>query len=399
MVTIDELEKQVNEVLNGKSAEDLSKVITQLQNLADTQEKPVRTRALNLLGKIATQSGSSMVKFDRELDEIIQKAEYAFYSAKFDVAVKYYEQALKIRPDYQGAKENLRAAKKYIKSGRIPVELLPIEIANLYHQAQFAIKNERYFEALDLIENALGIAQKLEIYSFWREGIEFEATAKQYVSALQELESLKKLASEDLQEAYDFLSRFPERFSIFKRQDYVEKVKDDYFAWKRLQDFTANMQLRFGEISSESIIKEANQAEYLRQQYSKNQRIAEAIEQVKDFLARTQKLEGIIQTAKTHMSAAKYNDALLSLDAVKELSPLTIKEVENLKRIAQTNLAGQQKYYELMGRGHKHLEVEDFETAMAAFLEANELIHGSRSVLLPDVDAPKYLIKEGGANG
>lgn len=80
------------------------------------------------------------------------------------------------------------------------------------------------------------------------------------------------------------------------------------------------------------------------------------------------------------METAQFEKAIDILQGVKSTFAYQSEDLEILQQIAETSLALQKKYYELMGRGRHFLDVEDFQSALIAFGEADNLVRNSLSI-------------------
>jgi hypothetical protein len=395
---IDEIEKKVDEVLHNKTANNTLEVVGELQVLANDQDENIRIRAVELLSTLATKSNISESELD--LSRIMEDAYQAHKENRLEEAVKYYEQALKIDSSYLRAKENLQRVKSQLKLKNISSESLPAEAAIAYSKAQSNARVGRYKEALKLIKKAHALVEITELGT-WKDGIEFHKHIEQQIIIEEEFEKVVKAAeTQDLRIAFDLLRKYEEEFSSSEiyssnRKNYIEKVKEGYEKWESINRGLLILQESPIEVSSYIGYGVMRESEELHQQFPYNSQLKTLLENVRAVVANFQKFTDLVGYAKTEMGAASYKKALAILEDAKLVMPIKTDQIQGLIRIAQTNLAKQEKYDELMRSGTKHFDAEDYETAMAAFQEAENLIYRNSLPELPNTEEPQNLLEEG----
>jgi hypothetical protein len=383
-------------------AEDLQKDIARLaQKLEWVKNNKIQERE-RLENEKAREEASQ-----KALREKIVQAEDLLERNEFQPAKNIASEILADDPNHIDAREiwELALAQQQYDNKQIDDAIQTLENINLDQIVSVKIRN--LVNKLDKqILADVGLGQKLkEARSAYEEGDlpSAERNAREVLDAnpenvdarvIQDLVFARRQYDDGWVDfALKTLQRIPSNVTtdVWVR-DLINQVRS-HEDLKELRDFISDARLRFGEISSENIIRRMSKAESLRQQYSENQQISELIADMQTLLSQAQEFESFIQSAKARMSVANYIDALQFLDSAKKSLPASTKVIETLYRIALTNLAKQGKYYELLERGRKLMDAEDYEAAMATFQEAGELIltRGTSAVALPNPISQKSL--------
>jgi tetratricopeptide (TPR) repeat protein len=117
-----------------------------------------------------------------DAEELMEQAEKAFYSGRYQDAIRYYDQVLRLEPDWERAKEHRAQADEYMTKGHIPETMLPAEVASLYGKAQSAARVMRLKDAMTLYQSAMDILRENGI-TRWNEGFQFEKNLQSAIDA------------------------------------------------------------------------------------------------------------------------------------------------------------------------------------------------------------------------
>ncbi len=117
-----------------------------------------------------------------EADLAMTEAEKLFYGGHYAEAIKLYDQALQIEPDWDRARQHRSESENYLRTGYIPSVALPAEAATAFGKAQSAARLGRYQEAMSLLNKAQSTLREMGIQR-WQEGQEFEQKLQQNIDA------------------------------------------------------------------------------------------------------------------------------------------------------------------------------------------------------------------------
>jgi len=115
-------------------------------------------------------------------EQMVEEAERLFYGGRYADAIKLYDQALKIEPGWERARQHRGESENYLRTGYIPSVALPAEAASAFGKAQSAARLGRYVDAMALLEKAQATLREMGIQR-WQEGQEFEQKLQQYIDA------------------------------------------------------------------------------------------------------------------------------------------------------------------------------------------------------------------------
>ena len=115
-------------------------------------------------------------------EQMVEEAEKLFYGGRYADAIKLYDQALKIEPDWERARQHRGESENYLRTGYIPSVALPAEAASAFGKAQSAARLGRYQDAMTLLKKAQATLREMGIQR-WQEGQEFEQKLQQNIDA------------------------------------------------------------------------------------------------------------------------------------------------------------------------------------------------------------------------
>jgi tetratricopeptide (TPR) repeat protein len=110
---------------------------------------------------------------DPRAEKIMNDGESAFYAGRYREAIDLYNQALKIEPTWERARQHRDQAQEYVNTGHIPMDALPPEAAIAFGKAQSAANLMNLKRARELLDEVKGILADHKITRFV-EGQEFE---------------------------------------------------------------------------------------------------------------------------------------------------------------------------------------------------------------------------------
>jgi tetratricopeptide (TPR) repeat protein len=106
-------------------------------------------------------------------DEWMNKGESAFYAGRYQEAVEYYENVLKLVSTKERARHHRDQALEYLRTGHIPKEALPSDVAILFGKAQSAARVMNLARAREILDDAWQSLRDKDINK-WDEGQKFE---------------------------------------------------------------------------------------------------------------------------------------------------------------------------------------------------------------------------------
>ncbi len=119
---------------------------------------------------------------DPKAEQAMTEAEKLFYGGHYSEAIKLYDQALQIEPDWDRARQHRSESENYLRTGYIPSVALPAEAATAFGKAQSAARLGRYQDAMTLLNKAQSTLREIGIQR-WQEGQEFEQKLQQNIDA------------------------------------------------------------------------------------------------------------------------------------------------------------------------------------------------------------------------
>lgn len=117
-----------------------------------------------------------------QAEQAMTEAEKLFYGGRYAEAIKLYDQALQIEPDWDRARQHRSESENYLRTGYIPSVALPAEAATAFGKAQSAARLGRYQDAMLLLNRAQNSLREVGIQR-WQEGQEFEQKLQQNIDA------------------------------------------------------------------------------------------------------------------------------------------------------------------------------------------------------------------------
>jgi len=132
----------------------------------DDQEKP---------GSAGSGEGQATAEsiHDSRAEEWMNKAESAFYAGRYNEAIGFYNEVLKIERTWDRARQHKEQAQGYLDTGHIPTNMLPPEAAVKFGKAQSAFNLINLKRARELYDDVKEILAKNLIIHFV-EGDQFE---------------------------------------------------------------------------------------------------------------------------------------------------------------------------------------------------------------------------------
>ena len=112
----------------------------------------------------------------------MEEAEKLFYSGRYVEAIKLFDRALQIEPNWDRARQHRAESENYLRTGYIPPVALPPEAASAFGKAQSAARVGRYSDALNMLGKAQSVMRDLGIHR-WQEGLEFEQKLQENIDA------------------------------------------------------------------------------------------------------------------------------------------------------------------------------------------------------------------------
>jgi tetratricopeptide (TPR) repeat protein len=374
-LSIDELEKIADVLLQYDAPDDLSQVVSQLSAILSSEtDTGIRMRAAEALSKLAGR-GFSAPRHSPEALSVMEKADAAFYSGNFKEAIWLYKEVLTIEPEYERAIENLEQANNYLVSGNFPQSLLPIEAAIAYGKARSYFHAQQYPDALKHMKIALETVRNSDLPEWW-EGEQFLEQIKMGVSANNKFKNIVSLVEKgEWSLASQKINEFEKEFEVRpEKKEYFIHFHNDLVDLRSLKNFI-NVQ-KHAPGDEHNLQHFDNIINTLRQKYPSNPEIGQIFAAFQEAKLKQQEYFQLIQSAKLAIESANFKSALEIIGTIRESFRVSSRDVDELAQIAQTGLSLQKKYYELMGRGHHFMDIEDFESAMDAFNEAYMMIAG-----------------------
>lgn len=160
-----------------------------------------------------------------EAELLMTEAEKLFYGGHYAEAIKLYDQALQIEPDWDRARQHRSESENYLRTGYIPSVALPAEAATAFGKAQSAARLGRYQEAMTLLTKAQSTLREMGIQR-WQEGQEFEQKLQQNIDAeIVFDEGIKLFAQGQYEEGIDRVETAARATGLPRYNDRVQAMR------------------------------------------------------------------------------------------------------------------------------------------------------------------------------
>lgn len=384
---IDLLEKEARNVLSSNLYGQMINIERKLKEIVDCDPDPdARERAADLLRELTERSPQGFVH-SKEATELIKRADEAFYSARFLEAIEYYQQVLRIEPQWDRALYNLKQAREYLETGRLPEALLPPFAAREYGMAKSAFTRNEFMLALEHGQRAVEQAYESGIVR-WNEGEDFLAKVRNALAVEKAFSEFRILIDRGYwKEANEWLNdhqTFWEDTSPTQRR-FLEQFRADYDTLRRLNERVKKIGQDLENTSAGELEEIQSRLEDIVHRYPSNEAVIALSEDLSQLHNRRKLFEDLLQKAETEKRSRHFGNASELLKQAQETLSYPSAKLQNDILQVHTLLTLQQKYYELMGRGRHACDVEDYTAAIEAFTQAEELIR-SYPDLVPEVE-------------
>ncbi len=162
---------------------------------------------------------------DPKAEQAMTEAEKLFYGGHYAEAIKLYDQALQIEPDWDRARQHRSESENYLRTGYIPSVALPAEAATAFGKAQSAARLGRYQDAMNLLNKAQSTLREIGIQR-WQEGQEFEQKLQQNIDAeIVYEEGLKLFAQGQFDEGIDRVEMAARATALPRYNDRVQSLR------------------------------------------------------------------------------------------------------------------------------------------------------------------------------
>ncbi len=162
---------------------------------------------------------------DPKAEQAMTEAEKLFYSGHYAEAIKLYDQALQVEPDWDRARQHRSESENYLRTGYIPSVALPAEAATAFGKAQSAARLGRYQDAMTLLNKAQATLREIGIQR-WQEGQEFEQKLQQNIDAeIVYEEGLKLFAQGQFDEGIDRVEMAARATALPRYNDRVQSLR------------------------------------------------------------------------------------------------------------------------------------------------------------------------------
>lgn len=162
---------------------------------------------------------------DPKAEQSMTEAEKLFYGGHYAEAIKLYDQALQIEPDWDRARQHRSESESYLRTGYIPSVALPAEAATAFGKAQSAARLGRYQDAMTLLNKAQATLREIGIQR-WQEGQEFEQKLQQNIDAeIVYEEGLKLFAQGQFDEGIDRVEMAARATALPRYNDRVQSLR------------------------------------------------------------------------------------------------------------------------------------------------------------------------------
>jgi tetratricopeptide (TPR) repeat protein len=317
MSEIDDLENRVNLVLMNQSptVDELKETIGILSNYLSTNsldlddEDRIRKLANDAKKKLmqteasvdgtndsyfdSSEDGLPSAKHNEIAEEIMRRADEAFYEGRYSDAFELYNEVLDIEPDWERAKLLRKDSYEYLSTGRIPKVALPAEVARFFGQAQSAIVMGRYKDASDYLIKARA---KLHSYgiSRWEEGLEFEGKLQQLKDANNVyIQGWEKFKEGEIDEAIDKIQM---AFQATNLPRYNDRLIDLVELRKKIRDISDVLYRTSAGI--DEITHAKSQLERLMSEYGEDNPIFVSLNSKCNYLLESKMPSELIQIKK-----------------------------------------------------------------------------------------------------
>jgi tetratricopeptide (TPR) repeat protein len=160
-----------------------------------------------------------------QAEQAMTEAEKLFYGGHYSEAIKLYDQALQIEPDWDRARQHRSESENYLRTGYIPSVALPAEAATAFGKAQSAARLGRYQDAMALLNKAQTTLREIGIQR-WQEGQEFEQKLQQNIDAeIVYEEGLKLFAQGQFDEGIDRVEMAARATALPRYNDRVQSLR------------------------------------------------------------------------------------------------------------------------------------------------------------------------------
>ena len=162
---------------------------------------------------------------DEKAEQAMTEAEKLFYGGHYAEAIKLYDQALQIEPDWDRARQHRSESENYLRTGYIPSVALPAEAATAFGKAQSAARLGRYQDAMTLLNKAQSTLREIGIQR-WQEGQEFEQKLQQNIDAeIVYEEGIKLFAQGQFDEGIDRVEMAARATGLPRYNDRVQSLR------------------------------------------------------------------------------------------------------------------------------------------------------------------------------
>jgi tetratricopeptide (TPR) repeat protein len=160
-----------------------------------------------------------------QAEQAMAEAEKLFYGGRYSEAIKEYDLALQIEPDWDRARQHRSESENYLRTGYIPSVALPAEAATAFGKAQSAARLGRYQEAMNLLNKAQNTLREMGIQR-WQEGQEFEQKLQQNIDAeIVYEEGMKLFAQGQFDEGIDRVEMAARATALPRYNDRVSAMR------------------------------------------------------------------------------------------------------------------------------------------------------------------------------
>jgi tetratricopeptide (TPR) repeat protein len=192
---------------------------------------PATAPALGALPSAIPQNSPSLSNSPKarehnpQAEQAMTEAEKLFYSGHYSEAIRLYDQALQIEPDWDRARQHRSESENYLRTGYIPSVALPAEAATAFSKAQSAARLGRYQDAMALLNKAQSTLREIGIQR-WQEGQEFEQKLQQNIDAeIVYEEGLKLFAQGQYEEGIDRVEMAARATGLPRYNDRVQSLR------------------------------------------------------------------------------------------------------------------------------------------------------------------------------
>jgi tetratricopeptide (TPR) repeat protein len=269
-----------------------------------------------------------------EAEALMNKGESAFYAGKYQEATGYYENVLKLEPKWDRAIKHKDEAQEYLRSGHIPSDLLPQEVAILFGKAQSAIKILNLKRARDMLEEAKEILKAQEIHR-WKDGLKFEEELNNIEDAEEAYgRGLEEFSNGNIEEAINIiqsaadlsgLPKYKDRANEYREvNEQISQIRQKIFARPLTPELVLQASAELSKLQAKYGANSLLQRMHTQQTVAMNQVTGQLYDQVRKSIKEAENTDSISDRQRTLEDSGEFlktlRDVGIDDDIIKKLS-------------------------------------------------------------------------------